>query len=171
MALTTRRRTWVACYALGLTAFLTVLRFTYGQERAPDQIVTVGPSGPLTRQVEYLKNTWPDQFAIAVVEALRAPKCDTPDKTTTRYCWLDVRPTDLIFIRWLNKSPPAPADRFTIHFWYQGTASQIVIGQGDQLVVFLAPTHGRGTFAATVLMRSDDEITSSVRSAVNEAMR
>lgn len=171
MALTSRPRTWVSCCTLGITAFLTLSGFAYAQEAAPNQIVSVGPSGPLTRQVEYLKTTWPDQFAIAVVEALRSPKCDTSDKTTTRYCWLDVRPTDLIFIRWLNKSPPAPADRFTIHFWYQGNASPIAIGQGDQLVVFLAPTHGRGTFATTVLMRSDDEVTNSVRSAVNEVMR
>jgi hypothetical protein len=73
----------------------------------PPRLVTVGPAGTLEEQITYLRSTWPDQFAIAVVEAIRAPSCQAKEDGTTT-CGARVRPRELILVRWLSSSPPAP---------------------------------------------------------------
>jgi hypothetical protein len=141
-----------------------------------DGLVVLGPKGPLEAQLRYLMNSWPSQFAIAVVKAAKAPNCDTPEKGpavsgNTTYCWLEVRPVDWIMVKWLNNSPRAPGDAFTIHYWFPKDDKAIDVQGRKELIIFLTPTHGQDIYGTTTIIVASDANRESVRKALTSLLR
>jgi hypothetical protein len=132
---------------------------------AQDALVMLGPAGDLKAQIRYLTTTWPDQHAIAVVTTEAPARCGagSADKV---YCTQWVRLNESVLIRWLEADPQAPGDGFAIHYWFDAGRSAIEIAPGEELLVFLAPTHAQGTYACTVLTRTTGAALGQVREAL-----
>lgn len=157
------------------TFFLLAVLLSAG-EPGSENLVTLGPKGPLDAQLRYLMSTWPDQFAVTVVATTKSPTCNTPEKGpavsgNTTYCWLEVRPVDLIMVKWLNNSPRAPGDAFTIHYWFPKDDKVIDIKEGKNLIVFLVPTHGQGIYGVTTIIPGTEEDRQSVRKTLREILK
>ena len=147
---------------LGVTAALLSPATTQALDPTREALIMLGPAGGLEAQVRYLTSTWPDQHAIAVVTTEASASCDTGSAERV-YCTQGVRLAEAILIRWLESDPPAPGGSFAIHYWYDSAAGTVVIAPGEDLLVFLAPTHGPGIFGCTVLMRATDVVVRDVR--------
>ncbi len=137
---------------------------------ARDALVMLGPARGLEAQIRYLTTTWPEQYAVAVVTAEAPARCGKAEAGTSGsasavYCTQEVRLTESILVRWLEADPRAPGDGFTIHYWYDVGQRAIEIAPGEDLLVFLAPTHARGVFGCTVLMRASEAALRQVREA------
>ena len=130
-----------------------------------DVLVMLGPTGDLKAQLRYVTSAWPNQHAIAVVAAEAPARCDTGSADKV-YCTQDVRLAEAILIRWLEADPRAPGGSFAIHYWYGPAAGAVEIGPGEDLLVFLAPTHAQGVYGCTVLMRATDAVVRDVREAL-----
>ncbi len=130
-----------------------------------EALVMLGPAGGLEAQIRYLTTTWPNQHAIAVVTAEAPVRCHT-GSADKAYCTQEVRLAEAILIRWLDASPQAPGARFVVHYWYGPAQGAVAIGPGEDLLVFLVPTHAQGTYACTVLMRDTDAAVHDVREAL-----
>ncbi len=130
-----------------------------------DVLVMLGPTGDLKAQLRYVTSTWPNQHAIAVVTAEAPARCHTGSGITV-YCTQEVRLNESVLIRWLDASPQAPGARFAIHYWYGPAAGAVAIGPGEDLLVFLGPTHGPGIYGCTVLMRATDAVVRDLREAL-----
>ena len=135
---------------------------TQALDPAREALVMLGPASGLEAQIRYLTTTWPNQHAIAVVTAEAPARCDTGSAVTV-YCTQDVRLSESVLIRWLEASPKAPGARFAIHYWYGPAAGTVQIAPGEDLLVFLAPTHGPGIFGCTALMRATEAVVGDVR--------
>ncbi len=136
-----------------------------------EALVTSGPESGLEAQIRYLTSTWPAQHVIAVVTAAGPARCgqaeaDAPATSRKVYCTQEVRLAEAILIRWLEADPRAPGGSFAIHYWYGPAAGAVEIGPGEDLLVFLAPTHAQGAYACTVLMRATDAVVRDVREAL-----
>lgn len=136
-----------------------------------EALVTSGPESGLEAQIRYLTSTWPAQHVIAVVTAAGPARCgqaeaDAPATSRKVYCTQDVRLAEAILIRWLESDPRAPGGSFAIHYWYDPGHDAVEIGAGEDLLVFLAPTHAQGTYACTVLMRATEAALHEVREAL-----
>lgn len=140
-----------------------------GAQGTPGVLVMLGPTSDLGKQIEYLASTWPRQHAIAVVRAEARPKCRSQASNGSVYCWLKVRPDALILVKWLAADPRAPGDRFTMHYWYRRGQSGMDVRRGDRLLVFLAPTHGKGIYSCTIMMRAAPHKVSAVRRHLRRA--
>ncbi len=130
-----------------------------------EALVTLGPAGGLEAQIRYLTTTWQNQHAIAVVTAKAPARCHTGSADKV-YCTQRVRLNESVLIRWLQADPQAPGDGFAIHYWFDAGPSAIEIAPGEELLVFLAPTHAQGTFACTVLTGATDAMLHEVREAL-----
>jgi hypothetical protein len=150
---------------LAVTAALLSPGTTQALDLAREALVMLGPAGGLEAQIRYLTITWPNQHAIAVVTAKAPARCDTGSAGTV-YCTQEVRLNESVLIRWLDASPKAPAARFVVHYWYGPARGAVAIGPGEDLLVFLAPTHAPGTYGCTVLMRATDAVVRDVREAL-----
>ncbi len=148
-----------------MTAALLSPGTTQALDLAREALVMLGPAGGLEAQIRYLTTTWPNQHAIAVVTAKAPARCDTGSAGTV-YCTQEVRLAEAILIRWLESDPRAPGGSFAIHYWYDPAAGAVEIGPGEDLLVFLAPTHAQGAYACTVLMRATDAVVRDVREAL-----
>ena len=148
-----------------MTAALLSPGTTQALDLAREALVMLGPAGGLEAQVRYLTTTWPNQHAIAVVTAEAPARCDTGSADKV-YCAQIVRLNETVLIRWLEADPQAPGDGFAIHYWFDAGRSAIEIAPGEELLVFLAPTHAQGTFACTVLTRATDAVLRDVREAL-----
>ncbi len=148
-----------------MTAALLSPGTTQALDLAREALVMLGPAGGLEAQIRYLTTTWPDQHAIAVVTAEAPARCDTGSAERV-YCTQGVRLAEAILIRWLESDPRAPGGSFAIHYWYDPAAGAVEIGSGEDLLVFLAPTHAPGTYGCTVLMRATDAVVRDVREAL-----
>jgi hypothetical protein len=138
-------------------------------------VLRLSPGNDLASHIAYLRSTWPNQFAIAVVEATESPICNTPDPRPElsgkhTYCWLKVRSADPILVRWLYADPMAPGDEITIHYWYDKHRDDMEIKPGEPLLVLLAPTHFQGVYSCTLLLSASPERVKEVRRAVREAI-
>ena len=149
---------------LAVTAALFSPGTTQALDPTREALVMLGPAGGLEAQVRYLTTTWPNQHAIAVVTAEAPAGCHT--RSGTVYCTQEVRLAEAILIRWLESDPPAPGGSFAIHYWYDSAAGAVEIAPGEDLLVFLAPTHAPGTYSCTVLMRATDAVVHDVREAL-----
>ncbi len=129
-----------------------------------EALVTSGPESGLEAQIRYLTSTWPAQHAIAAVTTEAAARCGSGSADKV-YCTQDVRLAEAILIRWLEADPRAPGGKFAIHYWYSPAAGAVVIGPGEDLLVFLSPTHAQGVYGCTVLMRATDAMVRDVREA------
>ncbi len=125
----------------------------------------LGPESGLGAQIRYLTSTWPAQHAIVAVTTEAAARCDSGSADKV-YCTQDVRLAEAILIRWLESDPRAPGESFAIHYWYDPATGAVEIGPGEDLLVFLAPTHAQGTYTCTVLMRATDAVVRDVREAL-----
>ncbi len=148
-----------------MTAALLSPGTTQALDPAREALVMLGPAGGLEAQIRYLTITWPNQHAIAVVTAKAPARCDTGSADTV-YCTQEVRLNESVLIRWLEADPRAPGGSFAIHYCYGPAAGAVEIGPGEDLLVFLAPTHAQGTYACTVLMRATDAVVRDVREAL-----
>ena len=142
-----------------------------------DHVLRLSPGNDLASHITYLRSTWPNQFAIAVVEAAEAAVCNTPDpkpelsrSNEHTYCWLKVRSADPILVRWLYADPMAPGDEMTIHYWYDKHREDMKIKPGERLLVLLAPTHFQSVYSCTLLMSANPERVKKVRCAIREAI-
>ncbi len=153
-----------------MTAALLSPRTTQALDLAREALVMLGPAGGLEAQIGYLTTTWPNQHAIAVVTAEAPARCHTSSGVTVN-CTQDVRLNESVLIRWLEASPQAPGARFAIHYWYGPAAGAVEIAPGEDLLVFLAPTHGPGIYGCTVLMRATDAVVRDVREALRTLER
>ena len=149
---------------LGVTAALLSPATTQALDPAREALVMLGPAGGLEAQVRYLTTTWPNQHAIAVVTTEASAGCHT--RSGAVYCTQEVRLAKAILIRWLDASPRAPGARFVVHYWYGPAQGAVAIGPGEDLLVFLGPTHGPGIYGCTVLMRATDAVVRDVREAL-----
>ncbi len=138
-----------------------------------EALVTSGPESGLEAQIRYLTSTWPAQHVIAVVTAAGPARCgqaeaeaDAPATSRKVYCTQEVRLAETILIRWLEADPRAPGGSFAIHNWHGPAAGAVEIGPGEDLLVFLAPTHAQGVYGCTVLMRATDAVVRDVREAL-----
>ncbi len=138
---------------------------TQALDLAREALVMLGPTGGLEAQIRYLMTTWPDQHAIAVVPAEAPARCDTGSADKV-YCTQRVHLNRSVLILWLEASPQAPGARFAVHYWYGPAQGAVAIGPGEDLLVFLAPTHAPGTYSCTVLMRATDAVVRDVREAL-----
>ena len=140
-------------------------------DQARDASVMLGPAGGIEDQVRYLTTTWPEQHVIAVVTAAGPARCGeaeagapaTPGKV---FCTQNVRLAEAILVRWFAADPKEPDDSFAIHYWYDRARGATEIHPGEDLLVFLAPTHGQGVYGCTVLMRATDAVVRDVREAL-----
>jgi len=136
------------------------------------QLVTRGPATSLADQLRYLRATWPDQHAVAVVTAAVDPTCRGTRGAagaTLRDCEIRVVPREYLAVRWLSGSPPGPAARFLLTYGSPPQAAPFSIRIGTDLLALLAPTPDRGILAATVLAPATDELVERVREALREA--
>ena len=148
-----------------MTAALLLSGTTQALDLVREALVTLGPAGGLEAQIRYLTNTWPDQHAIAVVTAEAPARCGAGSAERI-YCTQEVRLGRSILARWLEADPQAPGARFAVHYWYGPAQGTVAIGPGEDLLVFLAPTHAQGAYACTVLMRATDAVVRDVREAL-----
>ncbi len=138
-----------------------------------DALITSGPESGLEAQIRYLTSTWPTQHVIAVVTAAGPARCfraesgapATPGKV---YCTQEVRLAEAILIRWLESDPRAPGGSFAIHYWYGPAAGAVEIGPGEDLLVFLAPTHAQGVYGCTVLRKPSEAALRDLREALRK---
>ena len=137
---------------------------------AREALVMLGPVGGLEAQIRYLTTTWPDQHAIAVVTAEAPARCDTGSAERV-YCTQEVRLAEAILIRWLESDPRAPGGSFAIHYWYDPAAGAVEIGPGEDLLVFLAPTHAQGVYGCTVLRKPSEPALRDLREALRKLER
>ena len=130
-------------------------------------LVTFGPADTIKSHIAKLQETWPQQHAVAIVESVEEPRCGDPagDSGETTYCWVDVKLTGLLHARWLNDSPRAPGNEFTIHYWYPDE-KPFNVKQSSELLVFLAPTHGQGIYSSTALLFATPDAVAATRSAL-----
>ena len=157
---------------LVLTLLWSTAPAAAGAQAGPvPKVVSIGPTGSILEQLQYLAVHWPEQHAVGVVEAAEAPECSPRADDGPRYCWLEVRPVELILVRWLRRDPPGPGANFRLHYWYRPGAGEFEIDQGNRLMAFLIPARQRGVFVATVLMRGTEEIADFVRRAAADTMR
>jgi hypothetical protein len=154
-----------------LTLFSAAPVTAGAQEESVPKMVSIGPTGSILEQLQYLAEHWPEQHAVAVVEAAEGPECSARRDDGPRYCLLEVRPVELILVRWLRRDPPGPGASFRLHYWYRPSVGELEIARGDRLMAFLIPARQRGVFVATVVMRGTDEIADFVRRAAGEAMQ
>jgi hypothetical protein len=150
---------------LAVTAALLSPATTQALDPTREALVTLGPAGGLEAQIRYLTTNWPNQHAIAVVTAEAPARCHTGSADKV-YCTQIVRLNESVLIRWLEASPQAPGARFVVHYWYGPAQGAVAIGPGEDLLVFLAPTHAPGTYSCTVLMRATDAVVRDVREAL-----
>ncbi len=160
--------------ALTLWLGLGLLGPTAARPQA-DHVLRLSPGNDLSDDIAYLRSTWPNQFAIAVVEAADSPVCNTPDPRpgvsgNVTYCWLKARTADPIFVRWLQGDPMAPGDEITIHYWYDKDRDDMGINIHERLLVLLAPTRFQGVFSCTLLMSASPERVNDVRRAIRESI-
>ncbi len=148
-----------------MTAALLSPGTTQALDLAREALVMLGPAGGLEAQIRYLMTTWPDQHAIAVVTAEAPARCYTGSADKV-YCTQRVRLNESVLILWLEASPQAPGARFAVHYWYGPAQGAVAIVPGEELLVFLAPTHAQGTYACTVLTRATDAVVRDVRDAL-----
>jgi hypothetical protein len=147
-----------------------------------DQIVILGPDGPIKEQVRYLMSTWPDKFAIAVVEAVEEPQCHRVpkgpvDSGRITYCSVRVKPVELIVARWQDRPPQAWGDPFEMNYWFpredkpQDT-TRFEVSKGNRLVALLAPTRtDKPIYSCDYLAHATESLVDSVRQAVTDALR
>jgi hypothetical protein len=157
---------------------IAVLSLTVGRPGPPlsQDIVMLGPPGPIEAQLQYLVSTWPQQHAVAVIEAAEAPRCstsadDSVGTSSTMYCWLRARTVEYWLVNWFNSSPPGPAATFTLHYWYRTSPSEFVIRSGTKLIALLAPTHASHVFSATVLRSASDANVRATQNALHALHR
>ncbi len=148
-----------------MTAALLSPGTTQALDPTREALVMLGPAGGLEAQIRYLTTTWPDQHAIAVVTAEAPARCDAGSAHTV-YCTQEIRLNESVLIRWLDASPKTPGARFMVHYWYGPARGAVAIGPGEDLLVFLAPTHGPGIYGCTVLTRATDAMLHEVREAL-----
>ena len=142
-----------------------------GSPETDEQLVSIGPAAPLGAQLAYLRTTWPDHHAVAVVAASGDPSCGQPPETAdaeTWYCDLPVVARELLLLRWREGSLPGPGSHFTVHYWHRGPEAPLRIDAGAELLVMLAPTHVPNTFVATVLAAASPGLLERVRSVAGD---
>ncbi len=154
-----------------------------GQAVPPsEQLVTIGPDGPIKEQVRYLVSTWPDKFAVAVVEASEESECHRIPKGPVNsgritYCSVRVTPIELIVARWPDRSPQTWGDPFVMNYWFpredrpQDTV-RFQVAKGDRLVALLAPTRtDKPIYSCDFLAHATEPLLATVRQAVTEVLR
>ncbi len=150
-----------------MTAALLSPGTTQALDLAREALVMLGPAGGLEAQIRYLMTTWPDQHAIAVVTAEAPARCDTGSAERV-YCTQEVRLAEAILIRWLESDPQAPGARFAVHYWYGPAQGAVAIGPGEDLLVFLSPTHAQGVYGCTVLRKRSEAVLRDLREALRK---
>ncbi len=150
-----------------MTAALLSPGTTQALDLAREALVMLEPAGGLEAQIRYLTTTWPDQHAIAVVTAEAPARCDTGSAERV-YCTQEFRLNESVLIRWLESDPRAPGGSFAIHYWYDPAAGAVEIGPGEDLLVFLAPTHAQGVYGCTVLRKPSEAALRDLREALRK---
>ena len=171
------------CYAIGFLAFVSAaVVHAWAQSTVPSQqIVIVGPDGPIKEQVRYLLSTWSFKFAVAVVEATEEPQCrrvpkGPVDSGRITYCSVRVRPIELILARWPDRPPQTWGEPFIMNYWYpredrpQDTV-RFRVTKGDQLIALLAqPKSDKPIYSCNLLAHATEPLIASLRQAVTDVL-
>lgn len=147
--------------------------------RAPGQmtvagqtaLVMAGPSSSLADQLRYLRQTWPEQHAVAVVTTAVDATCrgtGQPAGSGGHDCNVRVVPKEYLAVRWLDGSPPGPAALLLMTFGYAAAEAPFPIKIGSDFLALLAPTRDRGIYAATLLAPASETLVREVRAALRE---
>ena len=136
-------------------------------------LVTVGPVTSVEDHIRYVRHTWPESFAIAVVVLVEEPVCnpskDEKHDQNTLFCWTGARAEELLLGSWnhlehTNSSKPA---EFRLQYWYPRNDAP-PWESGARLVAFLAPTHSHAAYTGTAILEATDKIVSHVRNSVRQ---
>ena len=70
----------------------------------------------------------------------------------------------------LARSRPSGAGGggFAIHYWYDPAAGTVEIGPGEDLLVFLSPTHAQGVYGCTVLRKPSEAALRDLRKVLRK---
>ena len=167
------------CYvALGLyaAAILLVGCSRSGGERdlsgfTGQGLVSLGPTAGVEAHIEYVQSTWPSNFAIALVHPTEEPDCSAPTTEVngagTTYCWVEVRADELLAGSWnhLEAAKGATPAEFRLHYWYPSDETRHW-KSGQQLLVFLAPTHSYTVYVGTAILEATEEVVIEIRNAL-----
>lgn len=158
--------------------FLVASNVICAREPASEDLVMLGPSGPVAAQVGYLVHTWPEQHAVAIIEVTEVPHCwtsknDNGLSSSVTYCFVQARPVEFLLVRWLNPSPPGPGNAFTLHYWttqpISGAPPSIRVG--SKVIALLAPVHAARVYSATVIKPATEQTIQATREALRGRLR
>lgn len=123
----------------------------------------------LKEKVQYLQQYWPEQMAIAVVEADEQPACHEPTSLLSfSQCIISVRPAQWIYLRWLNGSVRAPDDQFTILYWFESGNGRTDYQAGDEFIVLLSPGRTEDLYNAVVILDEPESHAEPLRALLAE---
>lgn len=123
----------------------------------------------LKEKVQYLQQYRPEQMAIAVVKADEQPACHEPTRLLSfSQCIISVRPSQWIYLRWLDGSSRAPDDQFTILYWFESGKGRTDYQIGGEFIVLLSPGRTEDLYNAVAILDDPEKNIEPLRALLAE---